>query len=175
MEICKRDPEAEITEKLTEELTNQINKHILENIKSKSPYYYCEPDKRKKYEDKFEVRIVGDNVMPYKVQHFIHGLIEKDLRIGKITRADEHYEYEISLDDIHKVTYIYNPTIDKDKVIRMHQTEEEYKKSQEPLQPVFLNYELDLTHTPTIGNFSETINETITKGKITKSKYYINS
>lgn len=174
MKICKRDPIAEISEKLTEELTKQINQHIVDDIKNKFSNYHIEPDKckkkRKKYEDKFEVRIVGDNVMPYRVQHFIHSLIEKDLRTGKITRKDEHYEYEISLDDIHKVTYIYNPMIDKDKVIRMHQTEEEYKKSQEPLQPVFLNYELDLTHTPTIGNF----NETIAKGEYyTKGKYYI--
>ena len=172
MNIGGRDDEYEIPKKITEEFTNQINQHILDDIiddiksdiESKFPYYYCEPDKRKQYEDKFEVRIVGDNVMPYRVQHFIHSLIEKDLRTGKITRKDEHYEYEISLDEIHKVTYIYNPMIDKDKVIRMHQTEEEYKKSQEPLQPVFLNYELDLTHTPTIGNFNETI---------TKGKYYI--
>ena len=35
MEICKRDPEAEITEKLTEELTNQINQRIIDDIKSK--------------------------------------------------------------------------------------------------------------------------------------------
>ena len=132
MEICKRDPEAEITEKLTEELTNQINQHIIDAIKSKFPYYYLEPDKRKKYEDKFEVRIVGDNVMPYKVQHFIHDLIEKDLHKGKITRNDEHYNYEISLDNIHKVVYIYDPMFDKDKVIRYHQTEEEYKKLHEP-------------------------------------------
>ena len=132
MEICKRDPEAEITEKLTEELTNQINKRILNDIKDKFPNYYWEPNKRKKYEDKFEIRIVGDNVMPYKVQHFIHGLIEEDLHKGKITRNDEHYKYEISLDDIHKVTYIYDPIIDKDKVIRYHQTEEEYKKLHEP-------------------------------------------
>ena len=170
MKICKRDPKAEISEKLTEELTKQIDQHIVDDIKSKFSNYHIEPDKRKQYEDKFEVRIVGDNVMPYKVQHFIHSLIEKDLRTGKITRKDERYKYEISLDDIHKVTYIYNPMVDKDKVIRMHQTEEEYKKSQEPLQPVFLNYELDLTHTPTIGNF----NETIAKGKYyTKGKYYI--
>ena len=136
MEICKIDPEAEITEKLTEELTNQINKRILENIKSKFPYYYWEPDKRKKYEDKFEVRIVGDNVMPYKVQHFIHDLIENDLRTGKITRKDEHYEYEIPLDDIHKVTYIYDPYFSKDKVYRYHQTENEYERSQtyEPIK-----------------------------------------
>ena len=168
MEICRRDPKAEISEKLTEELAKQINQRIIDGIIDDICKLSLEPDKckkkRKQYEDKFEVRIVGDNVMPYKVQHFIHGLIEKDLRTGKITRKDEHYEYEISLDDIHKVTYIYNPMIDKDKVIRMHQTEEEYKKSQEPLQPVFLNYELDLTHTPTIGNFNETI---------IKGKYYI--
>ena len=72
MEICRRDPEAIITEKLTEELTNQINQHVIDAIKSKFPYYYLEPDKYKKYEDKFEIRIVGDNVMPYRVQHFIH-------------------------------------------------------------------------------------------------------
>ena len=158
MNIGGRDDEYEIPKKITEEFTNQINQHILENINKFRNH--------NSWQDKFEIRIVGDNVMPYKVQHFIHSLIEEDLRTGKITRKDEHYEYEIPLDDIHKVTYIYNPTVDKDKVIRMHQTGEEYKKSQEQLQPVFLNYELDLTHTPTIGNFVN--NETITK-----SKYYI--
>ena len=132
MEICKINPEAEITEKLTEELTSEINKYILENLKNNFPSYYCEPDKHKKYEDKFEVRVVGDNVMPYKVQHFIHGLIEEDLHKGKITRDDEHYKYEISLDDIHKVVYIYDSVFDKNKVIRYHQTEEEYKKLNEP-------------------------------------------
>lgn len=160
MDICGRDDEYEIPKKIMEEFTNQINRHILENINKFQNH--------NSWQDKFEVCIVGDNVMPYKVYHFIHGLIEEDLRIGKITRKDEHYKYEISLDDIHKVTYIYNPTIDKDKVIRMHQTEEEYKKSQEQLQPAFLNYELDLTHTPSIGNFVN--NETITK-----SKYYIDT
>lgn len=141
MEICGRNPEAEITEKLIEELTNQINQHIIDAIKNKFPYYYnyhcnnndyLEPEKRKKYEDKFEIRIVGDNVMSYRVQHFIHNLIEEDLHKGKITRDDEHYKYEISLDNIHKVTYIYDPMFDKDKVIRYHQTEEEYKKLHEP-------------------------------------------
>ena len=132
MEICRRDPEAIITEKLTEELTNQINQHIIDTIKSKFPYYYLEPDKRKKYEDKFEIHIVGDNVMPYRVRHFIHNLIEEDLHKGKITRNDEHYNYEISLDNIHKVVYIYDPMFDKDKVTRYHQTEEEYKKLNEP-------------------------------------------
>lgn len=131
MKICKRDPEDIITEKLTEEFTSKINKYILENLKNKFTYY-CESDKRKKYEDKFEVRLVGDNVMPYKVQHFIHSLIEEDLHKGKITRDDEHYKYEISLDDIHKVVYVYNSMFDKDKVIRYHQTEEEYKKFNEP-------------------------------------------
>lgn len=136
MEICKRDPEAEITESLIEELTDEINKHILENIKSKFPYYYWEPDKRKKYEDKFDIRIVGDNVMPYRIQHFIHGLIEEDIHTGRITRNDDHYKYDISLDDIHKVTYIYDPIVDKDKVIRYHQTENEYERSQtyEPIK-----------------------------------------
>ena len=132
MEICKRDPEAEITESWIEELTDEINKHILENIKSKFSYYYWEPDKRKKYEDKFDIRIVGDNVMPYRIQHFIHELIEEDIHNGRITRNDEHYQYDISLDDIHKVVYIYNPIVDKNKVIRYHQTEEEYKKLNEP-------------------------------------------
>lgn len=136
MEICKRDPEAEITESWIEELTDEINKHILENIKSKFPYYYWEPDKRKKYEDKFDIRIVGDNVMPYKVQHFIHSLIEEDIHNGRITRNDEHYQYDISLDDIHKVTYIYDPYFSKDKVYRYHQTENEYERSQtyEPIK-----------------------------------------
>ena len=142
MEICRRDPEAIITEKLTEELTNQINQHIIDAIKSKFPYYYLEPDKRKKYEDKFEIRIVGDNVMPYRVQHFIHDLIEEDLHKGKITRNDEHYNYEISLDNIHKVVYIYDPMFDKDKVTRYHQTDEEYKKLNEPtyiFEDTFIN------------------------------------
>ena len=136
MEICKRDPEAEITESFIEELTDEINKHILDSIKSKYPYYYWELDKHKKYEDKFDIRIIGDNVMPYRIQHFIHGLIEEDIHNGRITRNDDHYKYDISLDDIHKVTYIYDPIVDKDKVIRYHQTENEYERSQtyEPIK-----------------------------------------
>ena len=132
MEICKRDPEAILEETMIEEITNEINKNIIERIRSNFPSYFWTPDNRKKYEDKFEVRIVGDNVMPYKVQHFIHELIEKDINAGKITRDDEHYKYEISLDDIHKVVYVYDLMFDKNKVIRYHQTEEEYKKLHEP-------------------------------------------
>jgi len=124
MNIGRRDDEYEIPKKITEEFTNQINQYILENINKFLNY--------NSWQDKFEIRIVGDNVMPYKVQHFIHSLIEEDLHKGKITRDDEHYKYEISLDDIHKVTYIYDAMFDKDKIIRYHQTEEEYKRLHEP-------------------------------------------
>lgn len=39
MEICRRDPKAEIAENLTEELIKQINQHIISDIESK---YYIE-------------------------------------------------------------------------------------------------------------------------------------
>lgn len=133
MEICKRKPEAIIEETMIEEITNEINKNIIERIRSNFPSYFWTPDNRKKYEDKFEVCIVGDNVMPYNVQHFIHELIEKDINAGKIIRDDEHYKYEISLDDIHKITYVYDPVFNKDKVIRYHQTKEEHNKLHEPM------------------------------------------
>ena len=151
MEICKRKPEDIIEEKLIEEISNEINKNIFESIKNNYPSYFWNPDNRKKYEDKFEVRIVGDNVMPYKVQHFIHGLIEEDIQAGKITRKDEHYDYEISLDDIHNICYIYDPMFGEDRVIRYHQTEEEYKKIHEPIY-TFNDIKVDM-YKPNYNNF----------------------
>lgn len=157
MEIVNRDDLDVISEGLVEQITKEINKNILNQIKEKFPYYYWNPDKRKKYEDKFEVYVTDDGIMPHKIQHFIHGLIEEDIHNGKIIRNDENYKYEISLDDIYKIVYVYDPIFDKDKVIRYHQTKEEHEN-------LYVPYKLDLENITTYGNFDN--NKMI-------SKYYI--
>ena len=157
MEIVNRDDLDVISEGLVEQITKEINENILNQIKEKFPCYWV-PDKRKKYEDKFEVHVTGGGMMPYKILRFIYRLIEEDIHNGKIIRNDENYKYEISLDDIYKIVYIYDPIFDKDKVIRYHKTNGEHEN-------LYVPYKLDLVNIPTYGNFD--------KNKTIISKYYI--
>lgn len=147
MEICKRDPEAEITESLIEELTDEINKHILENLKNKFPYYYCEPDKRKKYEDKFDIKSTGDNPIPFNIQWFIHQKIEEDIHNGYIERTykDDNgklYTEKINLDELEKIIYVYDIFYDDKSILRIHK----YKSENNLYKPIYAPYILSSDH-----------------------------
>ena len=148
MEIVNRNTEDVIYKSLVDEIVDQINKSIIERIRSNFPYFYFNPENRKKYEDKFEVRVVGDNIIPYKVQHFIHEQIEKEINQGYIERNPDDednqkkWSYKIPLEEIHKVIYIYDHMFNN-KVVRYHQTENEYQKTQKPMQltPININWD----------------------------------
>lgn len=134
----------------------EIEKEILKSSLGKYKNY-----------DKYKIISTGDNIIPDNVQMFINNQISKEIEQGYIECKYKNQDgkiiyYQIPLDKLHSITYIYDKYLSPNKVIRMHQTEEEYKKSKKQLQPIYLNYELDLTHTPTIGNFVN--NKTITKG-----------
>ena len=93
--------------------------------------------------------------MPYNVRSFIERNIDKEIKEGYLSRSYKDangniVNSKISLDDIHKATYFYEPEFDKDYVFRMHQTEYQYKMS---LKPIFINLICE-QNTPTIDNFS---------------------
>lgn len=166
MNIIKRDPIDVISENLVEQITEEINKYILKHQYS----YWWNSENNKLYRDKYKIISSGDKEIPFNVYVKINELINKEINQGYIECKYKNQDgkiiyYQIPLDKLHLVSYIWD-YIEPNSIIRMHQTEEEYKKSQEPLQPTYLNYELDLTHTPTIGNF-------VNNKTIVRSKYYI--
>jgi len=166
MDVSKRDPIDVISESWIEQITKEVNKSIIKKLKGQYSYYH-NPENDKLYRDKYKIISSGDKEIPFNVYVKINELINKEISQGYIeckykNQNGKIINYKISLDKLHSVSYIWD-YIEPNSIIRMHQTEKEYKKSQEPLQPIFLNYELDLTHTPAIGNFVN--NKTIVKGK----------
>lgn len=145
MEIVDRNPEDVINENLVEQITKEIDKSIIEKIRSNFPYFYWNPENREKYADKFQVIVIDGKPMPYKVQHFIHEQIEKEINQGYIER--NKYQ-KFNLDNIEKVTYIYNPDLCSDQVIRMHKFKEVEEK------PTHIKGDFIINNLQTIGNFN---------------------
>lgn len=163
MEIVQRKPEDMTSEELIKQITDEINKHILDHLLGRN----TEDSKYQKYIDKFDIVTPGRNTIPYNVRLFIEKLIDKDIELGYIehhfrTNEGKIIHYKIDLDDLHSITYIYEKDIAPDEVFRMHQTEAEYHKSKEILEPVYAPYILE-SNVSTIGNY------------IYQSKYYISN
>ena len=151
MEITECDTQNIISEELIRQITEEINKHIIDSLFGR----YINSENYKKYRDKFDIIVMGEKTMPYNVRSFIERNIDKDIKEGYLSRSYKDangniVNSKISLDDIHKATYFYEPEFDKDHVFRMHQTEYQYKMS---LKPIFINLICE-QNTPTIGNFS---------------------
>ena len=151
MEITERNPQDIISEELIRQITEEINKHIIDSLFGR----YINSENYKKYRDKFDIIVMGEKTMPYNVRSFIERNIDKEIKEGYLSRSYKDangniVNSKISLDDIHKATYFYEPEFDKDHVFRMHQTEYQYKMS---LKPIFINLICE-QNTPTIGNFS---------------------
>ena len=151
MEITECDTQNIISEELIRQITEEINKHIIDSLFGR----YINSENYKKYRDKFDIIVMGEKTMPYNVRLFIERNIDKEIKEGYLSRSYKDangniVNSKISLDDIHKATYFYEPEFDKDHVFRMHQTEYQYKMS---LKPIFINLICE-QNTPTIGNFS---------------------
>lgn len=151
MEITECDTQNIISEELIRQITEEINKHIIDSLFGR----YINSENYKKYRDKFDIIVMGEKTMPYNVRSFIERNIDKEIKEGYLSRSYKDangniVNSKISLDDIHKATYFYEPEFDKDHVFRMHQTEYQYKMS---LKPIFINLICE-QNTPTIGNFS---------------------
>ena len=151
MEITECDTQNIISEELIRQITDEINKHIIDSLFGR----YINSENYKKYRDKFDIIVMGEKTMPYNVRLFIERNIDKEIKEGYLSRSYKDangniVNSKISLDDIHKATYFYEPEFDKDHVFRMHQTEYQYKMS---LKPIFINLICE-QNTPTIGNFS---------------------
>ena len=134
MEITERNPQDIISEELTRQITEEINKHIIDSLFGR----YINSENYKKYRDKFDIIVMGEKTMPYNVRSFIERNIDKEIKEGYLSRSYKDangniVNSKISLDDIHKATYFYEPEFDKDHVFRMHQTEYQYKMSVNPL------------------------------------------
>ena len=151
MEITECDTQNIISEELIRQITEEINKHIIDSLFGR----YINSENYKKYRDKFDIIVMGEKTMPYNVRSFIERNIDKEIKEGYLSCSYRDangniVNSKISLDDIHKATYFYEPEFDKDHVFRMHQTEYQYKMS---LKPIFINLICE-QNTPTIGNFS---------------------
>ena len=151
MEITECDTQNIISEELIRQITEEINKHIIDSLFGR----YINSENYKKYRDKFDIIVMGEKTMPYNVRSFIERNIDKEIKEGYLSCSYKDangniVNSKISLDDIHKATYFYEPEFDKDHVFRMHQTEYQYKMS---LKPIFINLICE-QNTPTIGNFS---------------------
>lgn len=151
MEITECDTQNIISEELIRQITEEINKHIIDSLFGR----YINSENYKKYRYKFDIIVMGEKTMPYNVRSFIERNIDKEIKEGYLSRSYKDangniVNSKISLDDIHKATYFYEPEFDKDHVFRMHQTEYQYKMS---LKPIFINLICE-QNTPTIGNFS---------------------
>ena len=137
MEITERNPQDIISEELTRQITDEINKHIIDSLFSR----YINSENYKKYRDKFDIVVMGEKTTPYNVRSLIERRINKEIEEGYLLSSYKDAKgnivnSKISLDDIHKVTYFYEPEFDKDHVFRMHQTEYQYKMS---VNPIFIN------------------------------------
>ena len=151
MEITECNIQDIISEESIRQITEEINKHIIDSLFGR----YINSENYKKYRDKFDIIVMGEKTMPYNVRLFIERNIDKEIKEGYLSRSYKDangniVNSKISLDDIHKATYFYEPEFDKDHVFRMHQTEYQYKMS---LKPIFINLICE-QNTPTIGNFS---------------------
>ena len=151
MEITECDTQNIISEELIRQITEEINKHIIDSLFGR----YINSENYKKYRDKFDIIVMGEKTMPYNVRSFIERNIDKEIKEGYLSHSYKDangniVNSKISLDDIHKATYFYEPEFDKDHVFRMHQTEYQYKMS---LKPIFINFICE-QNTPTTGNFS---------------------
>ena len=137
MEITERNPQDIISEKLIRQITEEINKHIIDSLFGID----INSENYKKYRDKFDIIVMGEKTMPYNVRSFIERNIDKEIKEGYLSRSYKDangniVNSKISLDDIHKATYFYEPAFNKDHVFRMHQTEYQYKMS---VNPIFIN------------------------------------
>ena len=137
MEITECDTQNIISEELIRQITEKINKHIIDSLFGR----YINSENYKKYRDKFDIIVMGEKTMPYNVRSFIERNINKEIKEGYLSRSYKDangniVNSKISLDDIHKATYFYEPEFDKDHVFRMHQTEYQYKMS---AKPIFMN------------------------------------
>ena len=151
MKFAECNEQDKISEELIRQITEEINKHIIDSLFGR----YINSENYKKYRDKFDIIVMGEKTMPYNVRSFIERNIDKEIKEGYLSRSYKDangniVNSKISLDDIHKATYFYEPEFDKDHVFRMHQTEYQYKMS---LKPIFINLICE-QNTPTIGNFS---------------------
>ena len=136
MEITECDTQNIISEELIRQITEEINKHIIDSLFGR----YINSENYKKYRDKFDIIVMGEKTMPYNVRSFIERNIDKEIKEGYLSRSYKDangniVNSKISLDDIHKATYFYEPEFNKDHVFRMHQTEYQYKMS---LKPIFI-------------------------------------
>ena len=137
MEITERNPQDIISEELIRQITEEINKHTIDSLFSR----YINSENYKKYRDKFDIVVMGEKTTPYNVRSFIERRINKEIEEGYLLSSYKDangniVNSKISLDDIHKVTYFYEPAFDKDHVFRMHQTEYQHKIS---VKPIFMN------------------------------------
>ena len=137
MEITERDTQDIIFEELIRQITEEINKHIIDSLFSR----YINSENYKKYRDKFDIIVMREKTTPYNVRSLIERRINKEIEEGYLLSSYKDAKgnivnSKISLDDIHKVTYFYEPEFDKDHVFRMHQTEYQYKMS---VNPIFIN------------------------------------
>ena len=155
MEITERDTQDIVSEELIRQITEEINKHIIDSLFG----IYINSENYKKYRDKFDILVPGRQTIPYNVRAFIERHINKEIEEGCLLHSYKDDDgnvinSRIPLDDIHKVTYFYEPEFDKDHVFRMHQTEYQYEMSLKPLEPIFVNFDMSVKNIPTIGNFT---------------------
>ena len=137
MKFAEYNEQDKISEELIRQITEEINKHIIDSLFGR----YINSENYKKYRDKFDIIVMGEKTMPYNVRSFIERNIDKEIKEGYLSRSYKDangniVNSKISLDDIHKATYFYEPEFDKDHVFRMHQTEYQYKMS---VNPIFIN------------------------------------
>lgn len=155
MEITECDTQDIIFEELIRQITDEINQHIIDYLFGKD----VDSENYKKYRDKFDIVVPGRQTMPYNVRAFIERHINKEIEEGCLLHSykddyDNVINSRISLNDIHKATYIYDPMLDKEHVFRIHQTEYQYEMSLKPLEPIFVNFDMSVKNIPTIGNFT---------------------
>lgn len=167
MEITERDTQDIISEELIRQITDEINQHIIDRLFNRD----VDSENYKKYRDKFDIIVMGRQTMPYNVRAFIERHINKEIEEGCLLTSykdsDGHIiKSKISLDDIHKVTYIYDPIVDTDHVFRMHRTEHQYEMSKKPLEPIYAKFDMSVKNIPTVGNFAP-------RNTWVKSKYAI--
>ena len=137
MKFAECNEQDKISEELIKQITEEINKHTIDSLFNR----YINSENYKKYRDKFNIVVMGEKTTPYNVRSLIERRINKEIEEGYLLSSYKDAKgnivnSKISLDDIHKVTYFYEPEFDKDHVFRMHQTEYQYKMS---VNPIFIN------------------------------------
>ena len=137
MKFAECNEQDKISEESIRQITEEINKHIIDSLFGRD----INSENYKKYRYKFDIIVMGKKTMPYKVRSLIERRINKEIEEGYLLSSYKDAKgnivnSKISLDDIHKVTYFYEPEFDKDHVFRMHQTEYQYKMS---VNPIFMN------------------------------------